>query len=220
MTEADQAYATSVQAGRRVGARSLAVPIILGLAIAGGGARSSEATPVSAAALGDCAPYTDPARDTNHELEVCTAYMGNSAEVALQGIYKFGNNRASYLADGAKHHFETRYYAGPRQAVEKRVRSWPKTSSFTGNRVAEDVDLVSLSSNLQADRAVLKTRESWKVTSPDGKVLYREPRHNRDITMCRGRLAGHPLHEWFVVSYLRKPKYDCIGFDKHHGIKP
>jgi hypothetical protein len=170
--------------------------------------------------LAGCLPYTDLSKYKNHEYEVCTAYIANSAEIALRGFYKYGNSRVGYLADAAKHHFETRYWQKPRRAIERDVASWPKSSSLLGNDTDVSITLRSLSSNLSADRALLKTRESWQVTSPDGKVLHNEPLHKKEITMCRGKLPGHPLHEWVVVSPSLRPNYDCIGFDKAHNLAP
>ena len=191
------------------------------LAIAACSPKSTEADGPTATADGlrDCASYVD-SKYRNHEAEVCTAYVANSAEVALQGFYKFGNNRRSYLYDPARHHFETRYWGGPRQAIEREVDGWPTTKSFFGNKVKERVGVVSVSSNLKADRGLVRTRESWTVTSPTGQVLHREGSHIRNVTMCRGKLPGHVLHEWMVVKYQRDPNFNCIAFDRRHDIKP
>jgi hypothetical protein len=172
------------------------------------------------AGLAGCAPYYNFSKYHNHEYEVCTAYVGNTAEIALQGFYKFGNNRIGFLADGARHHFETRYWNGPRQAIEHEVDSWPTTPHFTGNFVDQSITLVSLSSDLKADRGLLQTRESWKVTDMDGAVRLNESNHLTNVTMCRGKLPGHPLHEWVVVSFMRSADYDCIGFDQQHHLAP
>ena len=167
-----------------------------------------------------CEPYFDLSKYKDHEYEVCVAYISNSAEIALQGLYKFGNSRIGYLSDAAKHHFETRYWNQPRQAIEQEVASWPKTSDVTGNKVEDSITLVSVTSSLAADRGLVQTRESWQVTAPDGTILHNEPLHTKDITMCRGRLPGHPLHEWMVVATSQQPNFDCIGFDKSNGIAP
>lgn len=167
-----------------------------------------------------CAPYFDTSRYKNNEYEVCTAYTVNSTTIALQGLYKFGNNHVGYVADAARHHFETRYWDQPRQIGEQLVESWPQTNSVLGNEVEQSVTLVSLSANLQADRAVLQTRQSWKVTNPTGAILLNEPLHTQDVTMCRGGLPGHPLHEWVVVSYSQAPDFDCISFNRSHNLSP
>lgn len=219
MTEATQIEAGVPHAYGRLG-RNLAASVIASLAIASGPVKSHEAPRAEAAGLGDCTPYFDTSRYRNHEYEVCTAYTANSAEVALQGFYKFGNNRAGYLADTTRHHFETRYWGEPRQSIERDVDSWPKTSRITGNRVKEDIDVISVSSSLKADRGLVQTRENWDVAAPNGEVLHHEPRHTKNITMCRGKLAGHLLHEWVVVKFARSPKFNCIAFDKRHGITP
>jgi len=62
----------------------------------------------------------------------------------LQGFYKFGNNRTGFLADAARHHFETRYWGSPRKSIERDVDSWPQTGRVTGNKVEESIDLVSV----------------------------------------------------------------------------
>lgn len=219
MSEAAHLETSLVQANRNA-ARALAVSLVAGLAIAAGaGEANSETTSARTAGASDCAPYFDLSRFRNHQYEVCSAYVGNSAEVALQGFYKFGNNRAGYLAAPSRHHFETRYWAGPRQAIEREVDSWPKTSAFTGNSVEENINVVSVSSNLRANRGLVKTRESWRVSS-GGSVLHDEPEHTRNVTMCRGKLPGHFLHEWVVAKLVSDPNYNCIAFDKRHGLKP
>lgn len=200
--------------------RYFALSVAASLMIATGGDRPTEALMAESAGLGDCAFYFDKSRYRNHEYEVCTAYIANSAQIALQGYYKFGNNRIGFLAAPAKHHFETRYWAGPRRSIEHEVNSWPKTSNFTGNKVKQDVDLVSVSSNLKADQGLVQTRESWRVIDSKGKVLHNEPRHTRNITMCRGQLPGHPLHAWVVVKFSRDPQFNCIAFDKSHDLNP
>jgi len=167
-----------------------------------------------------CAPYFDTSRYKNNEYEVCTAYIVNSANIALQGFYKFGNNRIGYVASAARHRFETRYWDEPRQTEKQQVDAWPQTDRFLGNEVEQSITLVSLSVNLPANKAVLQTQESWKVTAPDGTTLLNEPLHAQDVTMCRGRLPGHVLHSWMVVSHSQVPDFDCINFDRSHGIAP
>jgi hypothetical protein len=202
--------------------KALVASVLTTLALASGPgpAKTAEAAPAHAAGLSDCTRYFDVSTYRNHEGEVCTAYVANSAEVALQGFYKFGNNRVSYLASPARHHFQTRYWGGPRRSIEREVDSWPSTDKLLGNKVKESIDVVSVSSNLKADRGLVRTRESWKVTAPNGDTLHQEAKHTRDVTMCRGRLPGHILHEWMVVKYSRDPTYDCIAFDKRHDITP
>lgn len=181
---------------------------------------TNEPKPPYRSGLAGCAAFSDTNKFRNHEYEVCTAYIGNTATIALQGFYKFGNNTKSYLSDASRHHFETRYWNNPRQTVERTVDSWPKTRSFFGNHVEASLTLVSLSSSLAADQAVLQTQESWQVTQPGGAVLRSEPAHIKDTTMCRGRLPGHILHEWFVVSDQQDPKFNCRAFDVTHNLKP
>jgi hypothetical protein len=198
--------------------RGLVASIMSTLALAAGTTKSAESTPATSAGIGDCTTYVSSSRYHNHEYEVCTAYVANSAEIALQGFYKFGNNKISYLADAARHHFETRYWQGPRNHIERDVDAWPKTGRITGNKVTEDIDVVSVSSNLRADRGLVQSRESWSVKAPSGKILHREARHTKNITLCRGKQSGHLLHEWVVVKFSRDPKFDCIAFNKEHGI--
>ena len=217
MIEAEASLSTR---GIRLADRALAASLLTSLALAGGAPKTAQATPAHEASLSDCAPYFDTSHYRNHEGEVCTAYVANSAGVALQGFYKFGNNRRSYESGPARHHFRTRYYSGPRQAIERDVDSWPTTRSFFGNKVKESIDVVSVSSSLKADRGLVKTKESWRVIAPDGDVLHNEPRHTRNITMCRGKLPGHLLHEWVVVKLSRDPGYNCRAFDRRHDFAP
>lgn len=170
--------------------------------------------------IAGCAPYFDTEKYREHQYEVCTAYVANSAEIALQGAYKYGNNRVGYLATPAMHHFETRYWLEPRKNIEQRIAAWPQTSALRGNRVEQSVTVLSVTSDHSADRGVVQTRESWRVTSSDGRELYNEPLHTQEVTMCRGKLPGHPLHLWVVVSYSSQPHFDCIGFDQSNGLEP
>lgn len=170
--------------------------------------------------LPGCLAYSDLSRFHNHEYEVCTAYIANSSELARQGFYQFGNNNVTWLSDAAKHHFETRYWDQARQNIEQAVVSWPKTNDFGGNDVSSSITLTSLSSNLKTDRAVLQTQESWKVTAPDGTVQLNQPMQTVNVTMCRGRLPGHLLHEWVVVGFSQMSSFDCVSFDKANNIQP
>jgi hypothetical protein len=162
----------------------------------------------------------DTQKFQNNESEVCAAYVLNSAGVALRAYYALGNNRIGVIADAARQHFETRYFEHPRRDVEQDVDSWPKTDALTGNHVENSVAVQSVSSNLTQSRAFFETRESWKVSSPEGSVLHDEPAHPMAVTMCRGLLPGHILREWIVASDAAQPDFDCIGFDFSHGITP
>lgn len=170
--------------------------------------------------LAGCKRYFNLSKYRNHEYEACTAYVSNASTVALGGLYKFGNNRIGYLSGAARHHFETRYWGDARQMIESRVDDWPKVSNLTGNRVHMNLSVLSLSSNLKKDRALLQTQEAAMVTEKHGQVIYDEASQTKDVTLCRGTLPGHPLHEWFVVSYSREPDFNCVGFDKANGLKP
>lgn len=177
-------------------------------------------SPAKVPGLAGCEPYFDTTKYVNHEYEVCTAYVVNSAQIALQGFYKFGNNRASYASDLARHHFETRYWDQPRQNIEQRVDSWPKTDSLFGNEVESSVTVLVVSADLTADRGLVQTEENWQVTSPNGATLYNQSAQVQDTTLCRGRLPGHLLHEWVVVSDSSQPNFDCRGFDAAHDLTP
>ncbi|HET9174425.1 MAG TPA: hypothetical protein VFN56_04035 [Candidatus Saccharimonadales bacterium] len=181
---------------------------------------TAPSTPATESGLEGCKPYFDLSQYTNHEYEVCVAYVSNAADIALQGYYKYGNNATSYVRDAAQHHIETRYWDQPRSIIEQRVASWPATSSITGNNVEESITVMNVTANLGADRGLLQTEEAWHVTAPNGTVLFSQPEHAGRITMCRGRLPGHILHEWVVVHFSAQPSFDCIGFDHTHGISP
>jgi hypothetical protein len=200
--------------------RMLAVSAAIGtLALPNLACDSSAAEDTRPAGIAGCKPYFNIHKYPDHEYEACTAYVVNSSEVALQGMYKFGNNSVSLITDGARHHFRTRFMGSPRQSVEKKVESWPQTNSLTGNRVHDSIRIRSVSSSLKQDRAIIKTRENWKVTNPGGNTLLKES-GDKNITMCRGRLPGHPLHSWFVVKFAREPRFDCVEFDREHQIAP
>lgn len=207
------------QAPNRNILRTFAVSAMAALAIATGPPHSSADAAVQTEGIADCAPYFRTARYKNHEYEVCTAYIQNSAGIALQGFYKFGNNSRSYLSDAVRHHFETRFWGGPRQSAENEVDSWPITKQLSGNKVENHIKLVSLKSNLKANRAFVRTRESWEVSSK-GNTLHDEPEHTVNITMCRVKLPGHPLHAWVVALEERDPNIDCKDFAQNNGLEP
>ena len=79
--------------------RAAAVGVMAGLALMAGPDTPLRAEPAQASGLTDCEPYFDVTKYRNHQYEVCSAYVGNVAMVALQGFYKFGNNRFTYLSN-------------------------------------------------------------------------------------------------------------------------
>jgi len=191
--------------------RAAGAVLLSAAALVGFSGQAAEAQPTSSVGLADCVPYLDFSKYHNHEYEVCTAYVANSAEIALQGFYKFGRSPSGARAGLARHHFESRYYDGPRQAIEGRVDSWPSGE----NKVDENIDVQQLSSSLSANRALLTTLESWQVTAPDGHALLQEQNRRRGITMCK--IPGLLLHKWVVAKFSRDPNFNCNAFATHEG---
>lgn len=184
--------------------RAYAAATISSVALLGGAAgETAFAQPEATSGLADCAAYLNPARYHNHEYEVCTAYVANSAEVALQGYYKFGRSPRLARANLARHHFESRYFNGPRRIIEKRVNSWPVSE----NDVSEDIDITGLSVSLNANRALVTTREDWLVAADNGRTLYQEHNRRHEITMCK--IEGLVLHKWVVVKFTKDPNFNC-----------
>lgn len=190
--------------------------------------------------LADCNRFPLPSKKNNHEFEVCTALLVNT-RLARRDFYQYGNNTNKIIGflnrlikpDSIRSDFENRYFDGPttsdgpRTLIETVVDGWPDSDSFLGNHVASGVDLISLSSNLKADRAVARIRQFWHVDDRKGNNLYDEPSHVQNVTLCRGKLPNkpgelptHQLHEWFIVKFTSDPKFPCIAFDKRHHIQP
>lgn len=101
--------------------------------------------------------------------------------------------------------------------------------------------------NHAADRSVLRVRQQWHVSDNKGNPLYDEKSNIRYITLCRGKLPNefydvgifkfptlpfHVVHSWFDVKEVGEIKppssvntipginFNCILFDKKHGIQP
>ena len=141
-----------------------------------------------ARALSECATLAD------RRLEVCTAYVANASLGARLPYYKLGRSENAARARLARYRLESRYVGAARIRIERQVSRWPAG--------ARDVDLPRISIvsvSVAGDRAMLVTRETWRVETPAGRVLFAEAR-GRHVTTMR-KTAGLLLHKWVVIAF-------------------
>lgn len=192
--------------------------LVCAVALFGLPSESAEAESLSPSGVADCVPYLNILRYRNEEYRACHSYMFDAVVTSLQGIYKYGQAPSRLNRELARHHFRTRYFPGARDVVENRVDKWVPGV----NKVYEDVDLVSLSSDLGAQRALIKTREWWSVRNEQGQERMpsslRLP-HLEGHTLCQARQRIipsrpklKPYPEWLVVDDKIDPNYDCLDF--------
>jgi|SRR5581483_1837903 len=234
----------------RVDRQALAASVISGMAIATCTAGNVHArNSVDTGLLPDCAPYYNvfkyPPKDRYYE--ICHAYEINDVKIALRGYEKWGGStlkiespvlgpllREFYDLTGvqvgsaagfSKHHFETRYWNGPRAEVEQEVQALPQTNNLFGNHVDENVHTTDIVPQVSINRAFIKTEESSDILSPEGKLLKRRPLRTLWHTLCRVKLPNseevpvHFLHLWAVVANGKK-NINCKLFAKNHGLQP
>lgn len=154
----------------------------------GGGAAQASVTDTLRACL----------RYEGRAYEVCTAYVGNSSLLALVPYYKWANSSNPARAVAVTNRLRSRYYGAARRLIAGRVNGWPAGE----NKVSIPLfTILSVSSDLEHNRAILRTRETWRVrTKSNGRTIYREIGRPHRITMKR--VQGLVLHKW-VVSAIR-----------------
>jgi hypothetical protein len=134
-------------------------------------------------------------RFQNHEYEVCTAYVANASLAVLLPYYEYAKSPNSTLARYVTYRLGSRYTGGAYQKIVNRVATWP-----IGNHdvAIPSIAIMSVASNLQTNTATLVTRESWKVTTESGQVIYQEVNKQHSIIMQR--VPSYLLHKWVVTS--------------------
>jgi hypothetical protein len=168
---------------------------VLAAAIATG-AVTLPASVASADTLNECASLQ------GHRYEVCFAYVVNDAHWSLQPYYKYVHSD-SFLAPLADR-LPLKYRGSALRTIRSRAMHWPRGT----NRVqGPSIRILQARSSLKCNKARLVTRESWKVITPNGRVLYQEKNQLHTIVMRRvpderTRIGGRVLLHAWVVSKI------------------
>lgn len=132
---------------------------------------------------------------TNHEYEVCTAYIFNSAMADLVPYYKFANSTNTSLARFVSYRLDSRYSGPANSLIRDRVVGWP-TGEFDVD--VPSIKILSINSSLANNSATLQTIETWRVADDSGNTMYAETNAYHTITMAR--VQSYVLHKWVVTS--------------------
>ncbi len=132
---------------------------------------------------------------SNHQYEVCTAYIFNASIADLLPYYSYSRSNNASLSRLVSYRLESRYEGQANSLVRERVMNWP-----AGNY---DVDLpiikiLSINASLATNSATLQTQESWRAADESGKIMYAESNTPHTITM--ERIPSYLLHKWVVTS--------------------
>jgi hypothetical protein len=133
-------------------------------------------------------------RFDNRQYEVCSAYVFNCSLAARLPYYKFGSSDNAARRSAALNRLESRYRSGALTYITRQVRNWPATVDVSVPHIS--IKTVTVSSD--QNRAVLRTRESWNVTTKNGGNLFSETSQPHIIRMQR--VPGLVLHKWVVTS--------------------
>lgn len=133
---------------------------------------------------------------TNHEYEVCTAYIFNSALADLVPYYKYANSPNASLMRLVSYRLDSRYVGQANQVIRSRVSWWP-------TNIDNDVDvpairILSVNADLATNSATLQTIESWRVGNSADSVVYQETNAPHIVTMAR--VPSYVLHKWVVTN--------------------
>jgi len=155
----------------------------------------------SGGTISACAHYA------GHTYEACFAYIFNDSGLALRNYYRLGQSPDFGKAQDVNQDLLYRFYGDAMWQIVQRVGRWP-----IGVNVVPlpRISIVSATSSLDANLALLTTRESWRVTTGSGRVLFSKTNWLRHVTMCR--VKGKLLHVWVVVKYSADPYYDCLQY--------
>lgn len=133
---------------------------------------------------------------SNHEYEVCAAYVANSSTAVLVPYYKYAraNDNVS-LQRFVTYRLGSRYDAQAYATMKTRVASWPAGKHDVN---VPHIKILSVHADLQANTATLITQETWTVTDKNDAVIYQETDQQHTVTMRR--VPSHVLHKWIVTS--------------------
>lgn len=132
---------------------------------------------------------------TNHEYEVCTAYIANSSLAVLLPYYAYANSTNSSTAGYVSYRLDQRYTGQANMLIRNRVALWPNGSHDVA---LPYISINSVTSSVAANTATLHTVETWRVTDERGHVIFQEA--NRAHTITMQRVPSYVLHKWVVTN--------------------
>ena len=135
------------------------------------------------------------AQFTNHEYEVCTAYIFNSIFADLVPYYKFAMSDNASLARLVSFHLDSRFTGQANQLVRQRVAGWPSGEKDVDVPV---IKILSVNASLADNSATLRTQETWLVTDQSEHVVFQETDAFHTITLSR--VQSYVLHKWVVTD--------------------
>jgi hypothetical protein len=144
---------------------------------------------------------------TGHVYEACFAYAFNDSAVALRNYYRLVQSPNRLQAEDANEDLLYRFRGDAMWQIVQRARSWP---AGVNDVSIPKISIVSAAASLASNRALLTTRESWRVTAPNGRLLFAQTNQLRRVTMCR--IQGKLLHIWVVVKFTADPTFNCLKF--------
>jgi hypothetical protein len=197
----------------------LVVAMVMALAVGGcaGAAQQPETTntgPVTTVSrpsstpsptVGEDGPsFADAARATarsclhivHHELEVCSAYVGNASYLARVPFYKLSRSSNADVARVFRQHLEARYQDEARSQIEQQTADWPPPSQLDVYLPTIQIDSITVAANLST--ATLRTHETWLVKTESGQTLLTERNQQHTITM--EHVPSTVLEKWVVTE--------------------
>jgi len=132
---------------------------------------------------------------SNHEYEVCVAYIFNASLADLLPYYTYTHSPNKELANSVSYRLDSRYTGQANSLLRSRVASWPSGNMDVG---IPSIKILSIHANLTANTATLITEESWKVRTESGQVVFQETDVHHAITLQR--VPSYLLHKWIVSS--------------------
>ena len=133
---------------------------------------------------------------TDHEYEVCSAYIFNASLADLVPYYKYANSANTSLARLVSYRLDSRYTDQANQLIRDRVSWWP--GGIDNDVDVPSIRILSVNANLSTNRATLRTVESWRVSNHADSVVYEETDVRHTITMAR--VPSYLLHKWVVTT--------------------
>lgn len=132
---------------------------------------------------------------TNHEYEVCTAYIANSSLAVLVPYYKYARSTNTTLQRYVTYRLGSRYTGSAYNTITSRVSGWPMGSFDVA---VPRISILSVNSSLQTNTATLTTQETWRVENKQDKPIYQESNQLHTVTMQR--VPSYILHKWVVTD--------------------
>lgn len=168
----------------------IVISVGIALLVGGAGSLSAASIPIrETSSISECLHYT------GHRYEACFAYVVNDSLFALRPYYANAHSANPTKAGNALEDFYYRYRSAARQLIASRVSVWPNGENIVA---VPRITVIKARSSLVSNSALLVTRETWRVTTTSGRVLYAEKNRRHHISMRR--VQGRYLHIWVVTA--------------------